>query len=257
MTVRQSLFKVYWKMESLITPSLRYSQYEYEDVLNERVTENLRWLDLGCGHQMLPPWRAEQEKRLISKAGFVVGIDATLASLKKHLNISRKVQGNVSSLPFKDDSFDLVTANMVVEHLDDPRSQFLEVCRILRPDGLFIFHTPNARGYSTQLAKLLPEFLKKPLVGLLQGRPGEDVFPAHYRANTEADIERIAKTLALDTKEVRLVASSAQFAVVPPPAFLELLWIRLLQTQTFQGLRPNMVVTLQKRIAPLNGSRKI
>ena len=110
----------------LIAPELQYSQKLYEDVLEEYVTEGTEWLDLGCGHQILPGWRAEAEKKLVEKCRMVVGVDYSLGSLKNHENISLRIRGDITKLPFRDNSFGLVTANMVVEHLDDPATQFQE-----------------------------------------------------------------------------------------------------------------------------------
>ena len=244
---RKSLFNLYAKMERLVVPKLKYSQYVYEEVLTAVVGNNLKWLDLGCGHQVLPSWRCEQEKGLVEKAGLVVGIDADLPSVEKHRSIHLKAVGNISALPFKTSTFDLVTANMVVEHLDNPAVQFQEVSRVLKTGGLFIFHTPNARGYSTILARLLPEGLKPGLIRVLQGRPDEDVFKTRYRVNSETDIARLAETNAFETVKVRSIVTSAQFVVVPPLALLELLWIRLLLTKPFRQLRTNLIVTLKKR----------
>jgi ubiquinone/menaquinone biosynthesis C-methylase UbiE len=243
---RKSLFNLYWKMERLLVPEVKYCQYVYEDVLNEVVKNDIRWLDLGCGHQVLPAWRPEQEKRLVEKAGMVVGIDADLPSVEKHRSIQLRLVGNISALPFRESSFDLITANMVVEHLDNPLLQFREVSRVLKPGGIFVFHTPNAHGYSTMLARLLPEGLKPALIRVLQGRPSEDVFKTFYRANTEADICRLGSAAGFDPLEIRFVASSAELAMIPPLAFLELLWIKLLQTKAFRGLRTNLIVTLAK-----------
>jgi ubiquinone/menaquinone biosynthesis C-methylase UbiE len=246
MLSHKSLFKLYWKMERVLVPELKYCQYIYEEVLNKVVKDDIKWLDLGCGHQVLPAWRFEQEKKLIEKAGMVVGIDADLPSVEKHRSVHLKLVGNISALPFRENSFDLITANMVVEHLDNPVLQFHEVSRVLKPGGIFVFHTPNARGYSTMLARLLPEGLKPALIRILQGRPSEDVFKTFYRANTEADINRVASATGFGPMEIRLVASSAELAVIPPLAFLELLWIKLSLTKAFRGLRTNLIVTLAK-----------
>jgi ubiquinone/menaquinone biosynthesis C-methylase UbiE len=56
-------------------------------------------------------------------------------------------------------SVDLVTANMVVEHAEDPAALFAEVDRVLRPGGSFLVHT-NSSGYTTRLTKLIPEGLR-------------------------------------------------------------------------------------------------
>jgi len=234
-------------MERLIVPKLQYSQSVYEEVLGAAIKEEIRWLDLGCGHQVLPPWRFEQERKLIGRAGTVVGLDADWPSIEKHRSIRLRLVGGISMLPFRASTFDLVTANMVVEHLDNPELQFREVQRVLKPGGIFVFHTPNARGYPTLLARLLPESLKKSLIRVLQSRRGDDVFRTYYRANTEADISRLAGITGFDSPEIRLIVSSAELAVIPPFALLELLWIRVLLTKTFRRLRTNLIVILEKQ----------
>ena len=246
MLSRKDFLNLYWKMERMLVPELQYCQHVYEEVLNGVVKSDIKWLDLGCGHQLLPPWRFDQEKRLIARAGMVVGIDADFPSVEKHRSVSLRFVGNISSLPFRESSFDLITANMVVEHLDNPLLQFQEVSRVLKPGGMFVFHTPNARGYSTMLARLLPEGLKLALIRALQGRPSEDVFRTFYRANTEEDIRRLARATGFEPHEVRLVASSAELAIIPPLAFLELLWIKVIQTKALRRLRTNLIVTLAK-----------
>jgi len=241
------MFDLYWKMERLIAPNLQYSQSAYEDVLGAVIQKEIKWLDLGCGHQVLPPWRFEQERRLVDRAGTVVGLDADSPSIEKHRSIRLRLVGGISILPFRESTFDLVTANMVVEHLDNPELQFREVQRVLRPGGIFVFHTPNARGYPTVLARLLPEGLKKFLIRVLQARRGDDVFRTYYRANTEAEIYRLAGVAGFALPEIRLIASSAELAVIPPLALFELLWIRVLLTRTFRHWRTNLIVTLKKQ----------
>jgi ubiquinone/menaquinone biosynthesis C-methylase UbiE len=243
---RDSLYSLYAKIERRITPTLRYSQYFYEDVLREILPAGASWLDLGCGHKVLPIWREKQERDLVGKAGVVVGFDYDSPSLRKHRSINNLVCGEISALPFPDNTFDLVTANMVVEHLDDPQVQFREVQRVLRPGGTFLFHTPNINGYTTVAARMIPEFLKAPLAEVLDGRPAGDVFKTHYRANSESQIQHVALDSGFDVGKIRFIASSAKFAIIVPVAFFELFWIRLLLTRKLRHLRTNLIVTLKK-----------
>src|SRR5579864_6218031 len=114
---RDKLQGLYWKTERLITPGLRFSQQYYEDELQKLVSSHTRWLDLGCGHQVLPPWRLEAERELVGRAGQVIGIDPDVYSIGMHRTIQDVRVGTSEHLPFPDCSFDLITANMVVEHL--------------------------------------------------------------------------------------------------------------------------------------------
>ncbi len=62
--IRKILYKLYWSIQAIIAPELRYSQSVYEDVLKEQVSQGCRWIDLGCGHEFLPDWRKEEEKKI-------------------------------------------------------------------------------------------------------------------------------------------------------------------------------------------------
>ncbi len=234
-------------MRKIIAPSLRYSQYLYEDVLSQYVNRDVTWLDLGCGHQILPAWREHEEKRLVTNCRMLVGVDYDLPSLKNHRNIRLKARADISLLPFENESFDLITANMLVEHLSDPESQFREISRVLKPGGVFIFHTPNSAGYFTAMAKRVPESLKGRLIYLLDGRKQEDVFLTHYKANSREVIQTLAANCGFEVVKIRLVVTEALFAVVPPLALVELLWIRLLLTKRLKEFRTGIISILKKK----------
>lgn len=247
--MRKTLFKIYWKMRGVIAPKLKHPQALYEEVLKEYVMPDTTWLDLGCGHQVLPGWREEEEKRLVENCKMIVGMDYDLPSLKKHRSISRKLKGDITNLPFADSSFDLVTANMVVEHLAAPDVQFQEVSRILKPGGVFIFHTPNALGYPSIMTRLVPDRLKDKLIYLLDGREEEDVFEVHYKANSKKKIDSLAQAAGFEFAQIEMIVSDAVFAVVPPVALPELVSIRILMTRPFRSLRTNIIATLKKQSA--------
>jgi ubiquinone/menaquinone biosynthesis C-methylase UbiE len=246
MSVKEKLYRIYWSMERVVAPTLRFSQAIYEDVLNQHVNQNTKWLDLGCGHQILPFWRVEEEKKLVQRCKSVVGLDYDLGSLLNHSNVSRRVRGSITNLPFKSGSFTLVTANMVVEHLENPSEEFREVCRVLAPGGLFIFHTPNALGYGTVMARLVPERFKSRLIYFLESRREEDVFETHYKANTRKKIEELAAETGFRVLNMKMIVTAAIFAVVPPLAVAELILIRILMTKPCKGLRTNIITIMRK-----------
>ena len=243
---RKIFYDIYAKLQRVIAPTLKYSQYLYEERLREVLQPSAAWLDLGCGHRVLPLWREAEERALVQKAGIVIGLDYDWPSLLKHRSIRNRVRGDISSLPFPNETFDLVSANMVVEHLEKPAIQFREVFRVLKPGGIFIFHTPNAFGYTTIAARMIPEFLKGGLIRILDGRPSSDVFKTHYKANTESQIVELARQIGFDGVRIRFIVSAAKFAVVPPLAFFELFFIRALMTHPLRKARTNLIVTLAK-----------
>lgn len=234
-------------IQKIIVPSLRYSQRIYEEVLNEYVNFDKKWLDLGCGQHILPLWRSEAEGNLVKRSKTIVGLDYDYHSLKMHKNISLKVRGDVTKLPFKDNSFDLVTANMVVEHLTMPENQFLEIKRILRSDGIFIFHTPNNLGYTTVLSKLIPKKMKKKVIIFFQDRAEADIFDTYYKINNKKIIYDLTRRTGYEIVKVRMINSSAQFIMIPLLVIFELFWIKILMLSPFSSLRPNIIVILRKR----------
>jgi len=228
-------------------PSNRYSQQSYEEVLSENCAPGIRWLDVGCGHQLLPDWRDRQERELVGRASLLVGADLDLSAIRRHRSISCRLLADAAHLPFPDCSFDLVTANMVVEHLDNPAQQFAEVSRVLRPEGSFLFHTPNAQNYFARLARVLPDSVKVLLARLLEGRRSQDVYPTHYRANSGKNIARVSHLAGLEVSRLDFVSSSPVFLVIPPLAAVELFWLRFLEDNRYQHLRTNLIVVLRKR----------
>jgi ubiquinone/menaquinone biosynthesis C-methylase UbiE len=241
MSIRKTLYKTYWALERIMVPSLEEGNIAYEKTLEKEISPDSSWLDLGCGNHLLPSWRRKQEAELAARAERIVGIDAHGPSLLKNGAIKNLVQGDIGNLPFKDHSFDIVTCKMVFEHLADPENQLKEVFRVLKKTGKFIFHTPNSFGYSVILTKAIPDFLRRKLAYLLEGRAEENVFSTYYRVNSPAAIKRLAEGAGFKKLKVNMACSSAHLMLFPPLAFFELLWIRLLLTNRFKSLRPDII----------------
>lgn len=101
----------------------------------------LRCLDLGCSIGVI-------SSHLADTFGQVVGLDpleepTRLASL---INPSSKVsflQGDGLSLPFGDESFDVIVCAQVYEHSTDPHRLVAEIKRVLKTGGCCFFSGPN------------------------------------------------------------------------------------------------------------------
>lgn len=98
-----------------------------------------RVLDLGCGAGTDTIVAA----LMVGPEGSVAGIDMTPEMLAKarasaaELGLAnvRLVEGEVESLPFPDESFDVVISNGVIDLVPDKDAVFSELHRILRPGG--------------------------------------------------------------------------------------------------------------------------
>lgn len=239
--------RIYSRLSKIIVPGQRHTQFVYHDWLQDLLTRGCDWLDLGCGHQILPAWVEADEVGMVGRCRTAVGIDLDLPGLKKNKILRDRLMGNLEHLPFAAGSFDLVTANWVVEHLESPEAVLSEIKRVLRPGGRFLFHTPNRKAPSLRVAAHTPEGLKKRLIWLLERRHEEDVFPTHYRMNTADDIQRLAAASGFQVERMEQLSSSAVTAILGPLAIPELLFLRVLSAKRFSDLRSNILAILKKR----------
>jgi SAM-dependent methyltransferase len=177
-----------------------------------------------------------------------VGCDLDEPAMRAHRSLTRVVSADLEHLPFGTETMDLVTSNMVVEHLDHPEAVFAEFARVLRPGGRVLVHTPNAYSYFVLGSRLLPSGpFKRRLAGALDGRAESDVFPTRYRANTPSRLRALMLKAGLQEESCRLVANDAVLARVNPiVAGLELLFIRLSLLRAFRLLRVTILASFVK-----------
>ncbi len=93
-------------------------------------------LDVGCGDGFVAKVTMSNRKGKID-----VGIDLSEEEIKfaKKSNIYKKcIVGSVYSMPFKDESFETVFSNSVVEHFPDLNQALSEMSRVLKKNGRFI-----------------------------------------------------------------------------------------------------------------------
>lgn len=244
--MRKRLFEWYWWLERRIHPGLRYSQSHYHALLQASIPQNCDWLEMGCGHQMFAGWMKNEERELASRSKLLVGIDRDAVGLRANAVIHHRVLGDVGALPFEAGRFDVVTSNMVVEHLDDPTAVLGSVQRVLRPGGLFIFHTPNRHCVVIRMARMVPQFVKNWVALILEEREEKDVFPTHYAMNDSAAIMRHAEASGFKVREIRAVSTSATTALITPLCIIELLYLRILERPALAGWRSNLIATLEK-----------
>ncbi len=234
---------MYQRLRAWLLPGLENSHVIYARRLPQFVPAGGAWLDLGCGHSLVADWIVDPPRQLEHRA---VGLDSDFTALAAHRGLRHRVAGDVHRLPFRDATFDVITANMVVEHLQEPAALFREVNRVLRPHGRMLIHTPNLTGYTTRLARLVPERFKALLARVIQRRRTEDVYPAHYRANSEATLAAAASAAGLALQRCEHVLTSPQLYNVPVAVFFELLWLRQLAKPGRERRRPVLIATLVK-----------
>lgn len=239
----------FWRLRPWITPKLRNAQYAYVDLLDAQVRTGERWLDLGCGRRLFPAWMGDPdnaEHALINRAEEVVGIDPDAEALHYNPLPIIKHLGTAQSVPEADASFDLITANMVFEHLDDPAAVLRESARLLCPGGRLILHTPNRWYPVTLAATLVPERLRRRITAWLEKRPMCDIYPTRYRMNSAAAVRRLAERAGLEVHQIDRRADTPETVPLGPLVGFEMLLIAMTRSRWCTGLRSNLIVELRK-----------
>lgn len=116
-------------------------------------------LDVGCGGGFL-------SNELALNGHKVTGVDLSHESIKvaRAHDSTKSVEYLVAdafNLPFADESFEVLTAMDFLEHIEDPKAVIKEFSRVLKPGGLFFFHTFNRNPLAWFVIIKLVEWLVK------------------------------------------------------------------------------------------------
>jgi SAM-dependent methyltransferase len=197
-------------------------------------------LDLGAGAGIVTQMNIRGQVRT------VCGLDPDPRVVTNHALDEGHV-GMGEHIPFEDESFDLVFSDNVLEHLSNPIDVFREVWRTLKPDGAFLFKTPNRLHYVPVIARLTPHSAHK-FVNRLRGRAHGDTFPTHYRANSPAAIRRLAHEADFEVDELRLIEGRPEYLRMSALTYLAgLAYERLVNSTTsLSRFRVVMIGRLRK-----------
>lgn len=112
-----------------------------QQVIHEKLGKTCKILDIGCGAGFLT-------NELSLQGHEVHGVDLSEKSLEiaKKNDATHQVKYHLASayeLPFQKQTFDVVCAMDLLEHVEKPLQVIQEVGRVLKKGGLFFFHTFN------------------------------------------------------------------------------------------------------------------
>lgn len=156
---------------------------------------------------------------------------------------------DAANIPYPDESFDLVFADNVMEHLERPTEVFAELARVLKPGGKLLFKTPNRTHYMPMIARMTPHWFHQ-YYNRKRGRDAEDTFPTCYRANARRDIEMLADGAGLVVGRIKLVEGRPEYLRVSAITYAAgLLYERLVNaTEAMAGIRILIIAELRKPV---------
>lgn len=153
------------------------------------ICENLTILDLGSGEG--------GTSIVLSGKNKVIGYDLNLIRLKRQKNNSEnylRINGDALRLSLKNNSFDLIILQDVIEHLPDVNSLINEIWRVLNPGGIVYISTPNKRSLFNFIADPHWGF---PIVSILKREIIKKYFLKFFR-KSEVDRKDIPELLSLN-----------------------------------------------------------
>lgn len=144
---RNALFGRGYKINRALSGFVPITQYRVDEALS--VAEylniagvesfNARFLDVGCGN-----WSKWLE--YLKAMGFwrLMGIDPLISTGAQDLGIVIRKQ----SIQEADGNFDVITYHHSLEHIENQHDQFINVKRLLAPDGVLIVRIPVVSGHA-------------------------------------------------------------------------------------------------------------
>ena len=155
-------------------------------------TPHPRIVDLGCGPGLLS---VEILKQIPDAT--VIGIDPLIKMLslakkniaESYVEIFEPVLGVSEKIPLKDNSIDTIVSRFSLPYWKQPLNSFLEMNRVLKPNGKIIFEALNRNFPKWKLFGIK--------VGMLLNRAGRDVTKYHVDAyalaHTQEEVETFFK----------------------------------------------------------------
>jgi len=118
-------------------------------IMASLVPANKKILDLGCG-------TGDFIKILKTKSSKVEGADISkkVANIGKKNGLIIKVANLTKKFPYNNNTFDVITAGELIEHIYDTDFFLEEIKRILKKNGTFILSTPNLATLGRRLMLL-------------------------------------------------------------------------------------------------------
>lgn len=156
-------------------------RYRREALLQTGLASGMRMLDVGCGTGVI----AAQAARIVGTRGLVVALDPSSGMLiqARARRGSAAVQGIGESLPFADESFDMLSMGYALRHVADLRRAFDEFRRVLKSDGVALIleiTAPAARPAHALLKAYLKYMIPAAARVARRGREARALMSYHW-----------------------------------------------------------------------------
>ena len=183
----------------------------FKNRINQFLKPDSIVLDIGAGAGIVP-------LNFKGRALQICGVDPDQRVMQNPYLDEAKT-GYAESIPYGDETFDIVLCTHLVEHLAKPQEAFREIHRVLKKNGLFFIKTVNKHHYVSLLARITPLSFHK-FYNSTRGRKTEDTFKTYYRANSENQIRKYAETAGFRIDKIELIEGRPEYLRIAWPCYL-------------------------------------
>jgi len=182
----------------------------YEILATRLVADGMGWLDVGGGKSPFPH-NPQLARQLADKVATLTVVDP-----------SENVRGNpyaheVMQCALEDldapHRYDVITMQMVVEHVADPGAFVCALSQLLRPGGRVLLITVPKWNVTSVIAAVTPFFLHHPIKKLFWGGSSEDTFPTVYRMNSERQLREHFRQCGFAVSEIQYIDDVSFFGM--------------------------------------------
>lgn len=119
-----------------------------------RLPSSVRVLDAGCGYGIYSLSLAERGRSVDCIDLEMIRVDEIKHMLRETPDLEARVhphQGSLSTLPFSNDTYDLIICSEVIEHMKDDAAALDELTRVTKSGGTLLLSVPHWSAHNVRI----------------------------------------------------------------------------------------------------------
>jgi SAM-dependent methyltransferase len=192
---------------------------QYAALVNRLVSTKTNWLDIGCGRAPFPNNLA-LSRETSRRCRKFVGVDPD-SGINENTFVHERHQIGIEDF-FPASTFSLVTARMVVEHVENPLAFAAALARSTNPGSIVIIFTVNWWSLSTLAAYFSPMSVHHWAKRWLWKSDEKDSFPTKYKMNRRESLNSIMRQAGFEEHSSKILADASLLWRLPGLRWAEL-----------------------------------
>jgi 2-polyprenyl-3-methyl-5-hydroxy-6-metoxy-1,4-benzoquinol methylase len=142
--IKLKLYNIYFSENKNILRRIIFSPIKFI-IRGTRIRKRIKLLDIGSGSGQ---FLYEMKTLGLDVYGIEPGKFDEEGNKRYNLNIKK---GDIKSAKYKKESFDIITLNHVLEHINTPNETLQEIKKVLKKDGVLIISVPNTNSLAFRI----------------------------------------------------------------------------------------------------------